>query len=292
MCVPACHQKIVRSISRRSFLKSAAMTAAAGTIAGCTGGTGSETPASNGSASNRSASNRSASKTISYDRIVDLTHTLREDFPTYFGPSQLQIESLFSAEKSGFNLNQWTLNEHTGTHMDSPFHFAGEQSADEIPVDKLVGPVAVIDIRAKAAESADAQVTPDDIRGWESTHGPLPAGVIVAMNSGWADYVMDSGRFRNADDDGTMHFPGFHLEAVSYLMEEKDAVGIMVDTLSLDFGASPDFAVHYKWLPSGRWGIEGAANVGELPASGATVVVGGPKIKRATGGPSRVIAFV
>lgn len=277
MCVPVCHEKIVRSISRRSFLKSAAMTAAAGAVAGCAGATVTEPE---------------ASRSINYDRIVDLTHTLGEDFPTYFGPSQLKIETLFSAEESGFNLNEWTVNEHTGTHMDAPFHFAGEYSADEIPIGKLVGPLAVIDIRARAAMDADTQVTPDDIKGWEATNGPLPPGCIVAMNSGWDAFVMDSTRFRNADDDGTMHFPGFHLETAAYLMEEKDVVGIMVDTLSLDFGASPDFAFHFKWLPGNRWGIEGAANLGQIPASGATVVVGGPKIKRASGGPSRVIAFV
>jgi kynurenine formamidase len=277
MCVPACHEKIVRSISRRSFLKSAALTAATGTITGCAGA---------------SISESTSSKTINYDRIVDLTHTLREDFPTYFGTQQLKIESLFNAEKSGFNLKQWTINEHTGTHLDSPFHFAGEHSADEIPIEQLVGPLAVIDIRARAAENADAQVTPDDIKAWEATHGPLPVGAIVAMNSGWDAYVMDSAKYRNADAAGTMHFPGFHIEAAEYLLEGGSAVGIMSDTLSLDFGASPDFATHFKWLPSNRWGIECAANLGELPAAGATVVVGGPKIERATGGPSRVLAFV
>ena len=65
----------------------------------------------------------------------------------------------------------------------------------------------------------------------------------------------------------------------------------MVDTLSLDYGPSPDFAVHFAWLPTNRWGIEAVANLGQLPAKGATVVVGGPKVEGATGGPSRIIAF-
>ena len=89
-----------------------------------------------------------------------------------------------------------------------------------------------------------------------------------------------------------MHFPCFHIDAINYLLEMRSVKGIMVDTLSLDYGKSADFAVHYKWLPSNRWGIECAANLGKLPASGATVVVGGPKIAGATGGPSRVLALV
>jgi kynurenine formamidase len=110
------------------------------------------------------------------------------------------------------------------------------------------------------------------------------------MNSGWDAKVMTA-EFRNVDAEGVMHFPGFHIEASQYLLE-KDIKGIMVDTLSLDFGMSPDFAVHFNWLPANRWGIENVANLDMLPQSGATVIVGGPKLAGATGGPSRVMALV
>ncbi len=43
--------------------------------------------------------------------------------------------------------------------------------------------------------------------------------------------------------------------------------------------------MHYAWLPSGRWGIECIANLEALPAKGATLIAGAPKIKGATGGP-------
>ena len=43
---------------------------------------------------------------------------------------------------------------------------------------------------------------------------------------------------------------------------------------------------------SGRWGMEGVANLDRVPARGATLVVGAPKIKGATGGPSRLFALV
>ena len=69
-------------------------------------------------------------------------------------------------------------------------------------------------------------------------------------------------------------------------------VCIAVDTLSLDYGASKDFAVHYGWLPTNRWGIECMAGLGELPAAGATLIVGAPKVKGATGGPARIFALV
>jgi kynurenine formamidase len=66
----------------------------------------------------------------------------------------------------------------------------------------------------------------------------------------------------------------------------------VVDTLSLDPGLSADFPVHVRWLGSNRWGLECAAHLGELPPKGATLIVGGPKIAGASGGPSRVLALL
>ena len=175
--------------------------------------------------------------------------------------------------------------------VDSPMHFSADgMSVDEIPVDKLIVPLAVVDIRAKADGDADAQLTPDDLRAWIETHGDLPTGACVAMNSGWGAKI-DDPSFRNADAEGVMHFPGFHVEAVQMLMEEADVSGIAVDTLSLDYGMSPDFATHYAWLPSGRWGVECLANLDAVPATGATLIVGAPKHRRGTGGPARVFTL-
>lgn len=281
MCVANCQKTIKERLSRRHFLQGMAAVAGLG-LAGCTP-TATPFPAGN---------NQQGNQTVSFNRVVDLTHTMGINFPTYFGEPQLEIEVLNSTEKDGFNIKRWLVVEHTGTHLDAPFHFGADQdTADEIPVEKLVVPLAVIDIRAKSAENPDAQVTPDDLKAWEEMYGPLPVGVCVAMNSGWGSKV-GSDAFRNADDEGLMHFPGFHVEAAQFLMEERDVVGIAVDTLSLDYGLSPDFATHFNWLPSNRWGIENIANLDQLPAVGATIVVGGPKIEGATGGPSRVLALV
>ena len=110
------------------------------------------------------------------------------------------------------------------------------------------------------------------------------------MNSGW-DKLATSNKYRNADGDGKMHFPGFHIEATKMLLEESTASGMAVDTLSLDHGISADFKTHYAWLPTNRWGIENLANLDEVPAVGGTLVVGAPKHKGGTGGPSRIFTM-
>ena len=274
MCVPGCIATVQRRLGRRGFVKGAGLLAAGAAALAVR-----PLPAA-------------AAEPRSFTRVVDLTHPFGPDFPTYDGGSNLEMETMVTLAKDGYNMHRWHLVEHTGTHMDAPFHFSEDgQTADQIPVEHLVVPLAVIDIRAKAQDDADAQVTPDDLKAFEAAHGPIADGACVAMLSGWADKVSGP-EFRNADGAGVMHFPGFHVEAAQYLMSERNAIGIAVDTLSLDHGMSADFATHYAWLPTNRWGLEALANLALLPPVGATLVAGGPKLKGATGGPSRILALL
>jgi kynurenine formamidase len=257
-----------RMLSRRSFFKAGAAVAAVSTV---------------GMAPKVMAQGAS--------QMADMTHTLTTDFPTFFGEQQFFMEQKFNWAEHKFNLFELRVNEHTGTHVDAPLHFSEDgQSVDMIPVERLFCPLAVIDIREKAAADADAQVTPDDITAWIGANGDIPAGACVAMNSGWSSKVATPG-FRNVDGEGKMHFPGFHVEAAAMLAETGDVAGIAVDTLSLDFGISPDFATHYGWLPTGRWGLECMANMDAVPATGATLILGAPKHAGGSGGPARVFTM-
>ena len=274
MCVPGCQETVAERLSRRGLLRGML-----GVGAGAAAFTAFPPP--------RAA--QAAPR--SFSTAVDLTHNLVDGFPTYFGPPGLEMERMASFESDGYNMYRWHLVEHTGTHLDAPIHFAADgASADELALGQLVVPLAVIDVTAQAAENPDYQVTVADLEAHEAAHGGLPAGGCVAMKSGWAAYVATD-RYRNADNDGTMHFPGFSRDAALYMME-KGVVGMAVDTLSLDHGASTTFDTHYAWLPTGRWGLENVANLEAVPATGATLVVGAPKIAGATGGPSRLIALV
>jgi len=283
MCVAACTQKIASDLSRRNFLRGAAGLAVATAAAGCA--PVAATPPAGSAAAAVGSTGR-----FSVEQILDLTHTLTVDFPTFSGLPQLEMETVVTLANDGYNIYRWLLQEHTGTHMDAPFHFSDGMTADQIPADQLFGPLAIVDIRARSAENADAQLTPDDIAAYEAAHGALPDGAIVAMLSGWDEFV-GTDKFRNADADGGLHFPGFHIETIEMLLGERNVKGILVDTLSLDYGQSADFAVHYRWLPANRWGIENVANLAQLPAHGALAVAGGPKIAGASGGPTRIFAL-
>ena len=283
MCVPGTQEVVLKRLSRRDFFKATAALVA-----------GAMLPASAMDAVEHRSDALELTELMArpFRRAVDLTHVITEDFPTYFGTQNLEIETVNTFEQHGFNMYRWHLVEHTGTHMDAPFHFSPEgMSADAIPLSMLIVPLVVVDIRRKAEENPDAQLTVEDLRRWERRHGRIPRDACVAMNSGWSAKV-NTPEFRNVDVNGVLHFPGFHVEAAQFLLEERQVNGIAVDTLSLDFGPSPDFAVHYLWLPTNRWGMEAVANLDELPPRGTTLIVGGPKVIGATGGPSRLIALI
>lgn len=226
-----------------------------------------------------------------FSRVVDLTHCLTPDFPSFFGPA-CDRETLRTREVDGFTLHRLSYAEHVGTHFDAPLHFCNDGlSIAEIPIGQLVCPLVVINVRDKSSKDADYRLGLSDIEQFEANHGRIPEGACVAMFSGW-EVHLGSDRFRNLDTNGVFHFPGFHEDAAAFLIEERCVHGIAADTMSLDFGATQDSPVHNLWLPSGRYGIENVANLGLLPAIGATLVAGAPKIKGSTGGPGRVLALI
>jgi len=270
-----CNQCVIDGVkrtmmSRRSLFRGAAATSAVAVAAGMI-------PA-------RQAFAQSSGK------VVDLTHAYDSDFPTFDGKPGILYEWAVKIEESGYQLHKLTLFEHTGTHIDAPLHFSkGGASVDALPVEQLIAPLCILDISAKAAQDPNATVEPADIEAWISANGAIPAGACVAMNSGWSARMGDPS-WRNLPD-GIMTFPGFS-KAATDLLADAGAASIGVDTLSLDPGNSADFAVHYSWLPSGRFGIEGLANLDQLPASGATIFIGAPKHRGGTGGPARIMAML
>ena len=223
-------------------------------------------------------------------KVVDLTYVLDEKFPTFDGAPGIAYDEAVNFDTSGYQLWKLTIFEHSGTHVDAPLHFSRDgASVAELAPESLICPLCVIDITAKARDDANAMVEAADVEAWIAANGEIPAGACVAMNSGWGAKVATP-EFRNTPD-GKFAFPGFGKSATD-LLAEMNVAAIASDSLSLDPGNSADFAVHYSWLPGGRYGIENLANVNQLPAKGGTVFVGAPKHARGTGGPARIMAVV
>ncbi|NNH71522.1 cyclase family protein [Nocardia uniformis] len=224
--------------------------------------------------------------------VIDLTHVLSAQLPVWPGNSPFTMVPVAWHDHGGFGQNALVLWEHTGTHLDAPSHqVRGGASVEQLAADDLVAPLVVVDISAKAAADADAELTVSDIARWEAVHGQIPDRALVAMYSGWERRLSDPGAFLALDAEGRPHAPGFAADAAEFLVTRRNIVGAGVDTLSLDPAASRDFGAHTAFLGAGRYGVEMLANLAQVPPTGATVIVGAPKHVGGTGGPCRVLAL-
>jgi len=80
-----------------------------------------------------------------------------------------------------------------------------------------------------------------------------------------------------------MHFPGFSTDAAKLLIARRVS-GIGCDTLSVDYGASEDFAVHHLILGAGLYQLENLADLREVPEAGAFLIVAPIKLEGGSGG--------
>ena len=226
-------------------------------------------------------------------RLVDLSHEFRDDFPAFPGAPPTSRETAVTIPANGFYGQVWTIWEHICTHMDVPAHFIdGGRTSPELALDELIAPIVVVDISRRVAREPDTVVGVDDLVRFERRHGRIPRDAVVAMYSGWEARVGSVEAYRNTDAGGTMRFPGFGKEAVDWLLDRRDIRGIGVDTMSLDNGSSSTFDVHLTVLGADRYGVENLRNLKQLPARGATVVLGLIPWREGSGGPCRAFATV
>ena len=224
--------------------------------------------------------------------VIDLTHDMSDGVPLYPGGVPFALSPV-TTHADGYYMNSFCSGEHTGTHLDAPAHFGqGLQAVDEIPPVRLISIGIMIDVRAQAAANPDYVLTHPDLIAWEKEYGKIPKRSIVLLNTGWYHRWEHSDRYLNPDETGVMHYPGFSVEALEYLMTRRDVNAVGIDTISIEPGNSEILAGHTSFLKSGRYAIENLTNLDLLPDRGFTVFVGVLKISRGSGAPARVIAIV
>ena len=232
--------------------------------------------------------------------VVDLTHAFDEKtiyWPT--SPSAFELKSLAYGPTPGgwfYSSNTFCTPEHGGTHLDAPIHFAKDGlTADRLPVRRLIAPAAVLDVRTRTASDADYRLSLEDVHAWEKLHGAIAAGTIVLLETGWSTRWPDKKAYLGDDTPGDaskLHFPSYGKEAAEYLVRERKAGALGVDTASIDYGASRDFIVHQIANGAGVPGFENVTGLDALPATGAWIVALPMKIAGGSGGPLRIVALL
>jgi len=232
---------------------------------------------------------------------IDLTHAFAEE--TIYWPT----EPPFALEREAYGMNprgyfyasnRFAAAEHGGTHLDAPIHFAeGRNHTDEIPLERFVGPAAVVDVSDSAAANPDYLVSVQDLGRWEASHGPIASGSILLFRTGWGGRWPDRAsylgtRVTGPDAVPLLHFPGLGPEAAHWLIAERSVDAVGIDTPSIDRGQSTMFESHVILLGENVPVFENIAQLELLPEVGSYVVALPMKIAGGSGGPLRMVGFV
>jgi kynurenine formamidase len=225
-------------------------------------------------------------------RTIDLTQELSAATPMFESSEpSLTYKTRTTVARDGYRTGEFHMAEHCGTHIDAPSHFIeGAPSLEQIPAQRLIVPAIVIDVREQCRVDHDYALTIEDVNTFEKKHG-ITSNAAILLLTGWSSRFADEDLYRNADQKGIKHFPGFGAKAIEYLIDDRKVSALGIDTLSVDRGRSQDFEVHRFALSKNVLLVENLVNLDQLPPVGATVFFGPIKLKDGTGGPLRVLAL-
>src|ERR1700687_531190 len=156
----------------------------------------------------------------------------------------------------------------------------GTWAAGQIPPERLVAPLVVMDLNA--ALEGSPQISLDDIAAWESHHGMIPQGAVVAIRRAGA-----------RDDLSTTPLTPLPIarDAQQFLIDARYTIGFAFDVdTPVDFAS--DRTLARQLALHGNYVVEGTARFTSLPATGSLIIVAPAKNKKPGEAPVRILAMV
>jgi kynurenine formamidase len=226
-------------------------------------------------------------------KLHDASPLIEAQMPMWFMYPSPEIAPLFGHAEAGAAANRVALAEHTGTHVDAPFHF----DADGLTVDRLaVDSLLLRPYRKYDLTSGDHQpgetVELEHLRAAEASAGfTLSRGDVAILELGWDRYLPGGPDEREAGWWGRNQ-PGLSADACEYLADAGVAC-VACDTPACDVAAKDGeiMGAHghtSAFLPRGILIVEGLTGLSSVPATGLFLAL--PlKISGGTGSPLRVV---
>jgi arylformamidase len=173
-------------------------------------------------------------------RVHDISRPLQDGGLIYPGDPEIVFRAHSSIDRGDpANVTALALGSHSGTHVDAPSHFLpGATSVDRIALERMIGPVTVLDLPAEVTSVGAAELARHDLRGQRRV-------LLRTRNSAAAA----GARF-------TPDYCALARDGAEYLIDRGvELVGI--DALSIEPFGSADFVVHHLLLDRGVVIIEG-----------------------------------
>ena len=235
-----------------------------------------------------------AYRVIKSKQLVDLTHSFDTTTPVWSGFGQAKFSPAsdpktkkpYSIKDDGFRTTFYEMVGQYGTHVDPPAHFAeGGITMDEIPLKQMILPLIVLDNTPYQAKEENHAFSVADLMAWEKKNGKVPRGAFVALRTDMSkDWDKDPERFKRAP------FPAWAFETIKFLYEQRGVTATGHEAMDTD---TTDKMDSETWiLQHGHYQIEVMANLDQVPAKGALIVVTWPKVKKGLGFPARAFAIL
>lgn len=215
--------------------------------------------------------------------IVDLTFPIHEGMTTYPRPWHpvVEVSQMGRHGVEGRETRKVILGTHTGTHVDAPRHFIpGGESVDNLPLDVLIGPASMLDLRDLPPRTEVGQ----ELLASRLT-GPCPERLLLCY--GWSSRFEGMGYYKE--------FPHLSTGAAQWLAAQGVKL-LGLDTAMADdphpAEGAPDSPIHKILLSSGVVLVEYLCNLEILPFSGFDVIIMPLKLMGADGAPARCAAVI
>jgi kynurenine formamidase len=235
-----------------------------------------------------------AFRTIAGKRFIDLTHSFGPDTPVWSGFGQARMTPAtdpkthepYTIPKDGFRTTFYEMVGQYGTHVDPPAHFAQDGATmDKIPLKQMILPLVVLDDTRFLANDPNHAFSVADLMGWEKAHGRVIKGAFVALRTDmYKDWDSNPERFKRSE------FPAWAPETVRFLIEKRGVTAIGHESMDTDTTEKMESETYV--LQHGHFQIEVMANLDQVPAKGALIVVTWPKVKDGLGFPARAFAIL
>lgn len=232
---------------------------------------------------------------------VDLTHSLNNETPVWSGIPAGSVDLGRTVFDWGNPMLECLIQTFKfpgqfGTHADFPGHFVkGAPRSEAFGTEHMAYPLCVIDVSEKVKEDIHYAVTVEDIKAYEAAYGPIPAGAFVALRTDWYTRWPDMDAMSGIADDGSENFPGWSLEALRYIYEERGAAANGHETFDTDASAiaaaEGDLVCERYVLSLGKIQVELMCHLDEVAPAGAILFLTWPHIEGATGLPVRAVAL-